>query len=194
MTEAVQAGGERIGVYPGTFDPITKGHIDIIRRASKTVDRLIVAVARNAGKGPLFSLDERVEMVKDEIDEILVQNRKDGFVGTIEVKPFGSLLMHFAKNQGASVIIRGLRAVSDFEYEFQMAGMNARLNPKIETLFLMASDRHQFISSRFVKEIGRLGGPIIEFVTARVAERVMNRFDRDPSQAGQAKQTGPFED
>ena len=102
--------------------------------------------------------------------------------------------MHFAEEQGASVIIRGLRAVSDFEYEFQMAGMYARLNPRIETLFLMASDRYQFISSRFVKEIGRLGGPITEFVTARIAELVMNRFDRDPSQAGQAKQTGPFGD
>ena len=185
---------ERVGVYPGTFDPITKGHIDIIRRASKTVDRLVVAVARNAGKGPLFSLDERVEMVMDEIGDILAQNLKDGFPGSIEVKPFGSLLMHFAEAQAASVIIRGLRAVSDFEYEFQMAGMNARLNPRIETMFLMASDRHQFISSRFVKEIARLGGPIIEFVTPRIAERVMNRFNSDPSQASQAKQTGPFGD
>ncbi|MEQ8586066.1 MAG: pantetheine-phosphate adenylyltransferase [Thalassobaculaceae bacterium] len=182
----------RVGVYPGTFDPITKGHIDIIRRASKTVDHLVVAVARNAGKGPLFSLDERVEMVRDEIEEIMAKNREDGFVGTIEVKPFGSLLMHFAESQGASVIIRGLRAVSDFEYEFQMAGMNARLNPKIETLFLMASDRHQFISSRFVKEIGRLGGEIREFVSSRVAERVIHRFDGDPSKESQAKQTGPF--
>jgi len=185
---------QRIGVYPGTFDPITKGHIDIIRRASRTVDRLIVAVARNAGKGPLFSLDERVEMVRDEIDDIIAHNRAEGFQGDIEVKPFGSLLMHFAESQNASMIIRGLRAVSDFEYEFQMAGMNARLNPKIETLFLMASDRHQFISSRFVKEIGRLGGAITEFVTGRVAERVMSRFDHDPSQIGQAKQTGPFAD
>mgnify|MGYP003700710731 FL=1 len=185
---------ERVGVYPGTFDPITRGHIDIIRRASKTVDRLVVAVARNAGKGPLFSLDERVEMVQDEIADILAKNSADGFHGVIDVKPFGSLLMHFAESQGASVIIRGLRAVSDFEYEFQMAGMNARLNPRIETLFLMASDRYQFISSRFVKEIGRLGGAITEFVTPRVAERVMNRFDLDPSQVGQAKQTGPFGD
>lgn len=189
-----QAAGDRVGVYPGTFDPITKGHIDIIRRASKTVDRLVVAVARNAGKGPLFSLDERVEMVKDEIEDILAQNRKDGFHGGIEVKPFGSLLMHFAEAQGATVIIRGLRAVSDFEYEFQMAGMNARLNPRIETLFLMASDRYQFISSRFVKEIARLGGPVTEFVTARIAERVASRFSSDPTQAGQAKQTGPFGD
>lgn len=188
------AASDRVGVYPGTFDPITKGHIDIIRRASKTVDRLVVAVARNAGKGPLFSLDERVEMVNDEIGDILAQNRNDGFNGSIEVKPFGSLLMHFAEAQGASMIIRGLRAVSDFEYEFQMAGMNARLNPRIETLFLMASDRYQFISSRFVKEIARLGGPITEFVTPRIAERVANRFNSDPSQVGQAKQTGPFGD
>jgi len=182
----------RVGVYPGTFDPITKGHIDIIRRASKTVDHLVVAVARNAGKGPLFSLDERVEMVRDELPEILERNGADGFPGTIEVKPFGSLLMHFAESVGASVIIRGLRAVSDFEYEFQMAGMNARLNPMIETTFLMASDRHQFISSRFVKEIGRLGGSISEFVSPRVAERVMHRFDADPAKDREAKQTGPF--
>src|SRR3546814_12601055 len=109
------AAGERVGVYPGTFVPITKGHIDIIRRASKTVDRLVVAAARNAGKGPLFSLDERVEMVRDEIADILEQNRKDGIGGSIEVKPFGSLLMHFAEEQGATVIIRGLRAVRSEE-------------------------------------------------------------------------------
>ncbi len=185
-------GQSRVGIYPGTFDPITRGHIDIIRRASKMVDHLVVAVARNSGKGPLFSISERVEMVEDELEDIRSRNEADGFLGTIEAKPFGSLLMHFAEEQGASVIIRGLRAVSDFEYEFQMAGMNARLNPRIETMFLMASDRHQFISSRFVKEIGRLGGAITEFVPPRVAERVVHRFDSDPATETEAKQTGPF--
>ena len=186
------SGQPRIGVYPGTFDPITNGHLDIIRRASKTVDKLIVAVARNAGKGPLFSLDERVEMVLDELPDIVARNKTDGFNGEIEVIPFGSLLMHFAQEQNAGVIIRGLRAVSDFEYEFQMAGMNARLNTRVETVFLMASDRNQFISSRFVKEIGRLGGDIREFVTPRVAERVVHRFNVDPDTSIKAKQTGPW--
>ncbi len=161
----------RIGVYPGTFDPITNGHIDIIKRAVRLVDRLVIGVARNAGKGPLFGLDERVEMVHEEISTIECH---DG-VGQIEVKPFDNLLMHFAESVGAGMIIRGLRAVSDFEYEFQMTGMNARLNPRIETIFLMASDRHQFISSRFVKEIGRLGGDISSFVTPRIAERLIAR-------------------
>ena len=167
---------KRVGVYPGTFDPITKGHIDIIRRASKTVDHLVVAVARNAGKGPLFSLDERVEMVRDELDEILERNRQDGFLGTIEVKAFGSLLMHFAEETGARCIVRGLRAVSDFEYEFQMASMNARLNPDVETVFLTASETHQFIASQLVKEIARLGGDIRSFVSPRVAQRIAEQL------------------
>ena len=184
---------KRIGVYPGTFDPITKGHIDIIKRASRTVDHLVVAVAQNAGKGPLFSIDERVEMVEAELQDIMKLNAEQGFQSDIKAVPFGSLLMHFAEEQGASVIIRGLRAVSDFEYEFQMAGMNARLNTRIETMFLMASDRNQFISSRFVKEIGRLGGAITEFVTPRVSARLAERFDLDPSVLESAKQTGPFE-
>src|SRR5438094_626561 len=145
----------RIGIYPGTFDPITNGHTDIIRRAARVVDRLVIGVARNDGKGPLFATDERVEIVRDEIAHL-----ENGDADRIEVRAFDSLLMNFAHSVGAKVIIRGLRAVSDFEYEFQMAHMNARLNPEIETVFLMALDRYQFISSRLVQEIGALGGHI----------------------------------
>jgi pantetheine-phosphate adenylyltransferase len=162
----------RVGIYPGTFDPITNGHTDIIRRASRVVDRLIVGVARNDGKGPLFSTNERVEIVREEIIQALDKDVSQ----RIEVRAFESLLMNFAESVKASVIIRGLRAVSDFEYEFQMAGMNARLNTEIETVFLMASDRFQFISSRFVKEIGALGGDVSHFVSKRVAARLNERF------------------
>src|SRR6476659_385754 len=161
----------RIGVYPGTFDPITNGHADIIRRARHVVDHLVIGVARNDAKGPLFSTDERVEIVRNEMNYL-----ENGGAERIEVRPFDTLWMHFAQSVGAGVSGRGLRAVSDFEYEFQMAGMNARLNPKIETVFLMASDRYQFISSRFVKEIGALGGDISHFVSPRVAARVLERF------------------
>ena len=163
----------RIGIYPGTFDPITNGHADIIRRALHVVDRLVIGVARNDAKGPLFSTDERVEIVLEEVADI-----ENGNGSRIEVRSFENLLMHFAESVRASVIVKGLRAVSDFEYEFQMAGMNAQLNPNIETVFLMASDRYQFISSRFVKEIGALGGDISHFVSKRVAERVIERFAR----------------
>ena len=166
----------RIGVYPGTFDPITNGHLDIIRRGSKLVDKLIVAVARNAGKGPLFSLDERVEMVQDEIDKLNESYKGDGVHGEIVVVSFGNLLMHFVEQNGAATIIRGLRAVSDFEYEFQMVGMNARLNADVETVFLMASDRNQFISSRLVKEIANMGGAIDQFVPEHVVGRVEDKF------------------
>lgn len=162
----------RVGVYPGTFDPITNGHMDIILRASRVVDRLIIGVAMNAGKGPIFSLEERVQVVEE---EVAAQNDAD-LMRRTEVRAFDSLLMHFAMSVHAQVIIRGLRAVSDFEYEFQMAGMNARLNPKIETVFLMASDRYQFISSRFVKEIGALGGDVSHFVSPRVAAHLNERF------------------
>jgi pantetheine-phosphate adenylyltransferase len=161
----------RIGIYPGTFDPITNGHTDIIRRAVKVVDRLVIGVARNDGKGPLFATDERVEILRDELPYL-----ENGDAERIEVRAFDTLLVNFAQVVGAKVIIRGLRAVSDFEYEFQLAGMNARLNPEIETVFLMASDRYQFISSRFVKEIGALGGDVSHFVSPRVAARLLNRF------------------
>lgn len=163
---------ERIGIYPGTFDPVTNGHMDIIGRAAGMVDRLVVGVAVNAGKGPLFPLEERVAMVQEEVQALGDASSR------IEVKPFQTLLMHFAKANKANVIIRGLRAVSDFEYEFQMAAMNRRLDVSVDTVFLMASESQQFISSRFVKEIARLGGDISPFVTKRVSERVRNALAR----------------
>jgi len=162
----------RVAIYPGTFDPITNGHLDIIRRAARLVDRLVIGVSTNAGKGPLYHVDERVRMVQAEVEALGLPKGN----GAVEVRSFDNLLMHFAQSVGAGMILRGLRAVSDFEYEFQMAGMNTRLNADIETVFLMASDRHQFISSRFVKEIGRLGGDITSFVSARVAKNLAERF------------------
>ena len=161
----------RVGLYPGTFDPITNGHLDIIQRAMQLVDHLVVAVAENAGKGPLFTCAERVEMVQQELSTL-----KNPRGTTVEVKPFATLLVNFTHSVGANVIIRGLRAVSDFEYEFQMAGMNSRIANDIETVFLMSSERCQFISSRFVKEIGRLDGDISSFVSARVMGQLQQKF------------------
>ena len=162
---------ERIGVYPGTFDPITNGHVDIIRRALRICDRLIVAVAENIGKNPLFMLEERVALVNHELD---IVNAENG--GKAQAKVFGNLLMHFAEENDAVMIIRGLRAVSDFDYEFQMAGMNARLDPDVEMVYLMASEQQQFIASRLVKEIASLGGEIESFVPPNTAKALRAKF------------------
>ena len=160
-----------VGVYPGTFDPVTNGHLDIITRATRLVGRLIVAIAANPGKVPMFSLQERVEMMQEQV--ALLRN---GDGSRIEVRPFDELLMHFVEKLGATTIVRGLRAVSDFEYEFQMAGMNTRLNPRVETVFLMASERQQFIASRIVKEVAVLGGDVSSFVPAGVAQRIRRKL------------------
>jgi pantetheine-phosphate adenylyltransferase len=164
-------GPRRTGLYPGTFDPITNGHLDVIARAARLLDKLVVGVSISAGKGPMFSLEERVEMVRAEIAAIATRN---GMV--IEVEPFDTLLVDFARKTGASMIVRGLRAVSDFDYEIQMAGMNYRMAPDIETVFLMASETHQFIASRLVKEVAKLGGDISSFVPPQTLERVLKRI------------------
>lgn len=159
------------GIYPGTFDPITHGHVDIIRRSLKIVDHLIIGVASNDRKGPIFSSEERVALVKEEVQ--LADNLD---ASRIEVKDFGILLMHFAEQNNADILIRGLRAFTDFDYEFQMAGMNARLNTSIETVFLMASEQYQFISSRFVKEVCLLKGDISKFVSPHVQKELIQKM------------------
>ena len=174
-----------IGVYPGTFDPITLGHLDIIRRATKVVDHLIVAVARNAGKGPLFATDERVELVQQELDALLQQDDSNG--ARLEVLAFDNLLMHFCQSVGARIIVRGLRAVSDFEYEFQMAGMNRHLLPEVETLFMTPSEQYQFISGTIVREIALLGGDVSKFVFPSVERWLHEKASRRRAQQEQER-------
>jgi pantetheine-phosphate adenylyltransferase len=163
--------GERIGLYPGTFDPVTLGHLDIIKRAVKLVDRLVIGIANNPSKTQAFSIEERVQMMRHETAPLAGDGR-----ASITVETFDTLLIHFARTVGARIIIRGLRAVSDFEYEFQMVGMNQRLDPDIETVFLMADPRHQAIASRLVKEIAAFGGDITAFTTPTVAQALKARF------------------
>ena len=162
----------RIGLYPGTFDPITLGHIDIISRASMLVDRLVIGIAINSEKSPLFDLNERVSMLEEECDCLSEQTGTE-----IVVHPFENLLIDCAHDVGAQVIIRGLRAVADFEYEFQMVGMNRSLDNSIETVFLMAEAKHQAIASKLVKEIARLNGDISKFVKPHVAKRLVKKLD-----------------
>lgn len=162
---------QRIGVYPGTFDPIHNGHIDVIARGARLVDKLIIAVAINEDKSPLFSLEERVAMVRAETDRLT-----DKGLATIEIVPFKNLVTQFAEEAGAVAIFRGLRGVADFDYEFQMAGMNSRLNPKVDTVFLMAEANSQAIASKLIREIARLGGNVDKFTTTRVAEKLLQRF------------------
>ncbi len=162
------AGRDRVGVYPGTFDPITLGHLDIIRRGAHLVDRLVIGVTTNPSKEPMFTVEERLEIVRREVADI----------PGVSVVEFDSLLMDFAEVQGASLILRGLRAVADFEYEYQMAGMNQQLNDRIETVFLMADVSLQPIASRLVKEIARYGGAIDKFVPPAVVTDVAERLGR----------------
>lgn len=161
----------RTGVYPGTFDPVTLGHMDIIRRGAKLVDRLVIGVTTNIAKSPLFDDDERIAIVRREVAAI--------GNGNIEVVGFSSLLMDFAESQGASIVIRGIRGVTDFEYEYQLTGMNRQLNDRVETVFLMADVALQPIASRLVKEIAIFGGDISKFVTPAIRDEVMARIQRE---------------
>jgi len=163
----------RISIYPGTFDPLTFGHIDIIERAARLGNQLIVAVAENSGKQPLFSVEERTQIVADEVQRI---NNTNNVPYPVLVKNFSGLLTDFADSKGAHIVIRGLRAVADFEYEFQMASINKRLHGELETVFLMAAEQQHFVASRFVKEVARFGGDVSSFVPENVARKLASKL------------------
>ena len=166
---------KRIALYPGTFDPVTNGHLDIIYRASSLCDVLIIGVAENIGKNPFFEISQRKSLINDAISQNFKSSKRT--LGEIEVKSFDNLLIDFARANSATMIIRGLRAVSDFDYEFQMAGMNSRLSAHIQTVFLMASENNQFIASRFVKEVASLNGDISSFVPKNVFRAIKQKFN-----------------
>ena len=163
----------RISIYPGTFDPLTFGHIDIIERAARLGNQLVVAVAENSAKQPLFSVDERTEIVVNAVERI---NKTNNLPFPVLVKNFSGLLTDFAESQGAHLVIRGLRAVADFEYEFQMASINKRLHGELETVFLMAAEQQHFVASRFVKEVARFGGDVSSFVPENVAKKLATKL------------------
>ena len=164
-------GAHRVAVYPGTFDPVTNGHMDIIARATKVADKLVIGLGEHATKSTLFPVEQRLEMIRAEIESLQAATGAD-----IEVRKLDNLLIKFVDDVGASIIIRGLRAVSDFDYELQMAGMNARLNPNVDTVFLMASEANLFIASSLVREVARLGGDVSSLVSPRVAKHLAKTF------------------
>ena len=165
---------KRIALYPGTFDPVTNGHLDIIYRASSLCDVLIIGVAENIGKNPFFNISKRKSLIEEAVNTNAMKSKRK--LGEIKVKSFDNLLIDFARSNSVTMIIRGLRAVSDFDYEFQMAGMNKRLSSNIETVFLMASETNQFIASRFVKEVASLGGDVSSFVPKNVNNEIIKKF------------------